>query len=64
MRREDKAIRLCGNEGCGRPAPAGEAFCETCALEWNLYRRDSGAVVAERAAGPPASRPAPRPPLE
>ena len=37
--------RPCANDSCPRPACPGEPFCETCALEFSLYRR------AERSAG-------------
>ena len=30
----------CENPGCGRHAASGSRFCETCELEWALYRRD------------------------
>lgn len=31
----------CRNEGCSRPADAGEVFCFACGLERSLYERDS-----------------------
>jgi hypothetical protein len=31
---------LCASEACGRPAALGEIYCEECALERMLYRRD------------------------
>ena len=33
--------RLCATEGCRRPAETGDRFCENCAIEWALYRRDT-----------------------
>lgn len=30
----------CANPGCGRMALTGTGYCETCELEWMLYRRD------------------------
>jgi hypothetical protein len=33
--------RPCANEGCGRPAEADSRLCETCCLEWTLFRRDT-----------------------
>ena len=35
--------RPCANEGCGRAAEADSRFCETCCLEWTLFRRDTRA---------------------
>ena len=37
--------RPCANDNCPRPASPGEPLCETCALEFSLYRR------AQRRAG-------------
>ncbi len=34
----------CANEGCLRPAPPGERFCETCELDRSLFQRDLRAV--------------------
>jgi hypothetical protein len=39
--KEKPAAPICANEGCQRPAAPGERFCETCAVEWTLYRRDT-----------------------
>ena len=33
--------RPCRNEGCGRPAENGEAYCFPCELERSLFERDS-----------------------
>jgi hypothetical protein len=41
MRTRRDTAMVCTNEGCGRPAPANEPMCETCAIEWALFRRDS-----------------------
>lgn len=30
----------CENPGCGRIVVTGRRTCETCELEWMLYRRD------------------------
>lgn len=38
-----KPVR-CANEGCVRPAPAGERFCDTCDLDRSLFQRDLRAV--------------------
>ena len=57
MRQEARAIRLCAN-GCGRPSAVGEPFCETCAIEWTLYRRDTRSAFAEATADPDPARPA------
>lgn len=56
--RETHALRdagpaPCQNEGCSRPAAAGETLCETCGIEQTLFRRDRrppipGARRAER----------------
>lgn len=35
----NKALR-CENPGCGRFVASGRRLCETCELEWALYRRD------------------------
>jgi hypothetical protein len=32
-------MEMCRNEGCNRPAEG--IVCETCELEWDLYRRDA-----------------------
>ena len=40
MRNESSMLR-CANEGCGRQAVEGELLCETCCLEWSLFRRDA-----------------------
>jgi hypothetical protein len=37
----------CASEGCPRTAPAGEAFCETCAIERSLFDRDAREVAAD-----------------
>lgn len=34
----------CSNEGCSRPVLQGEAFCETCVLEWTLFHRETRAA--------------------
>jgi hypothetical protein len=31
----------CRNEGCSKPADAGEFYCFACGLERSLYERDS-----------------------
>ncbi|HEY7113383.1 MAG TPA: hypothetical protein VIA45_10670 [Thermoanaerobaculia bacterium] len=38
--------RICSNEGCGRPAE--DVFCETCALERSLFRRDEREATPRR----------------
>lgn len=30
----------CANPGCGRIAASRSLYCETCELEWILFRRD------------------------
>ena len=40
MKHEKEQLRPCGNEGCLRKASDGRSFCDTCDLEWALYRRD------------------------
>jgi hypothetical protein len=39
--KEKPVSRLCASEGCRRPAEPGDRFCETCSIEWTLYRRDA-----------------------
>ena len=36
---ENRSVK-CGNPGCDRGAAPGSRLCETCELEWALYRRD------------------------
>ena len=31
---------VCLNEGCSRQPRPGERLCETCSLEWSLFRRE------------------------
>ena len=38
----------CENEGCGKPAAAESRFCETCCLEWTLFRRDARQLAGGR----------------
>jgi hypothetical protein len=41
MKKDEKAEpRPCANVGCTREARPGHALCDTCDLEWVLYRRD------------------------
>ncbi|HEY7863233.1 MAG TPA: hypothetical protein VIE39_06220 [Thermoanaerobaculia bacterium] len=37
--RPARQMEMCRNEGCNRPAEG--IVCETCELEWDLYRRDA-----------------------
>jgi hypothetical protein len=54
---ETRAAR-CANEGCPRPAEAGERFCSTCSLERDLFQRDARRPGPEirTAPGTPADR--------
>jgi hypothetical protein len=36
----DRAKEICAADGCMRPVPKEGLVCESCALEWSLYRRD------------------------
>lgn len=38
--------RPCANVGCTRDARQGHGLCDTCDLEWILYRRDLRAPVS------------------
>ncbi|MFN2387126.1 MAG: hypothetical protein ABR576_12735 [Thermoanaerobaculia bacterium] len=42
MKRHEEEQRTCANanEGCTREQSDGRRFCDTCELEWALYRRD------------------------
>jgi hypothetical protein len=40
MKSKTKEPRACANEGCARAAQPGRVLCDTCELEWTLYRRD------------------------
>lgn len=40
MDNDAKRNEKCANPGCGRMAGSGSRYCETCELEWMLYRRD------------------------
>jgi hypothetical protein len=40
MENDGKRNAKCENPGCGRIAASGSRYCETCELEWTLYRRD------------------------
>jgi len=33
--------QLCASDGCLRPAERDNRYCESCAIEWALYRRES-----------------------
>jgi hypothetical protein len=48
----------CANEGCARPAEAGERYCSTCGLERDLFRREARRPDPEIRTGPggPAGR--------
>lgn len=50
MKEQKQPPRPCVNEGCPRPAEPGTVRCDTCELEWGLFRRDLRPVA-----------PAPRP---
>jgi len=56
---ETTARKRCDNDACPRPAEPNKRFCEECALERSLYRRNGGRDSSEfRAvqAGPEAGR--------
>jgi hypothetical protein len=36
--------RICGNEGCGRPAE--KRLCDVCGLEWSLFHREERVAKA------------------
>lgn len=38
--KRDTSPRVCSAEGCVRPVDRDERYCETCTIEWTLYRRD------------------------
>jgi hypothetical protein len=40
MKTDAKRDQHCANSGCGRIAVSAGGYCETCELEWMLYRRD------------------------
>jgi len=40
-------VHACASEGCPRTASAGEAFCETCAIERSLFDRDAREFVTD-----------------
>jgi hypothetical protein len=40
MKTDAKRDPDCANPGCGRVAVSPSLYCETCELEWMLYRRD------------------------
>jgi hypothetical protein len=40
MKTKKKQQRTCANEGCPREPAEGRRLCDTCELEWALYRRD------------------------
>jgi hypothetical protein len=44
---ETTAEKRCDNDACPRPAEPGEKFCEECALERSLYRRNGGRDSSE-----------------
>lgn len=52
--------QACENDGCVRPATAGERFCDTCGIERALFRRDERmsllAPVPPGASGPQRTR--------
>jgi hypothetical protein len=39
-RRTEPMPTPCSNDGCRRPAAAGETLCDPCHLERALFRRD------------------------
>jgi hypothetical protein len=53
------SVTSCANEGCSRPAEAGEAYCGACGLERSLFRRDSR-YAGERSRTEPRPEPARR----
>ena len=40
MEMDGNKTSMCENPGCGRIVASGRRTCETCELEWMLYRRD------------------------
>ena len=40
MKTDVRRDQHCANPGCGRIAVSPGGYCETCELEWMLYRRD------------------------
>jgi len=40
MKEREEERKPCTNEGCRRPAQPGRNLCDTCDIEWGLYRRD------------------------
>jgi hypothetical protein len=40
MEKDVKTNEKCANPGCVRTAASGSRYCDTCELEWTLYRRD------------------------
>jgi hypothetical protein len=40
MTKSKQARGPCANEGCRRPAQESDTYCETCAIERSLYRRE------------------------
>jgi hypothetical protein len=50
--REETSMAPCRNEGCGRPAEAGEAYCVECGLERSLFRRERRIEAAQRTERP------------
>jgi len=57
MKAEKKEPRVCANEGCGRPAEPDGRLCETCCLEWSLFRRDTRMFQSVGAGLAPARAP-------
>ena len=60
MREHDSPGRACANDGCSRVTPPGETLCESCALERELFRRDTressnARSVTDRQPFPPSS---------
>ncbi len=41
MKKEKPPTPRCTNEGCGRPAPPEDRFCDACGIEWALFHRET-----------------------
>jgi hypothetical protein len=48
MEKDANRNEKCANPGCGRIADSRSRYCETCELEWMLYRRDLRAGGREK----------------
>jgi ribosomal protein L37E len=54
--RDETTTVPCRNEGCGKRAESGEAYCAECGLERSLFRRERRFETAQRPESP-ARRP-------